>query len=300
MIDQLRQLAIFAKTIDHGSFRGAARELALSPSVVSHHVSQLEAHLGVTLIYRSTRKLKLTREGERLLSATHKMLEAVEQELLDLSATASEPSGELRITIPSVLSESPFTDAIATFSLSYPRIRLALDFSDVRKELIAGGFDVAIRMGVAPKQTPTSKVLFTVRRRLAAATSYLEGRPATHHPSDVEGWDWLMLTPAQTSGLTFNKAGARSAKIKPTPRLVSNDARSLYRLARSGRGLVVSPQFLVAKSISDGDMVDLLPEWELRPLAVFAEWPANVPKHGLVKLLVGELGRAMLDPSPAT
>jgi DNA-binding transcriptional LysR family regulator len=81
MIDRLRQMAIFAKTIDHGSFRGAARELHLSPSVISHHISQLEDHLGVALIYRSTRKLTLTAEGKRLLIATHKMLDAVEDEL---------------------------------------------------------------------------------------------------------------------------------------------------------------------------------------------------------------------------
>ena len=76
-------MAIFAKTIDHSSFRGAARELKLSPSVVSHHISQLEEHLGVALIYRSTRKLTLTREGERLLLEARNMLEAVESELLE-------------------------------------------------------------------------------------------------------------------------------------------------------------------------------------------------------------------------
>ena len=110
MIDRLRQMAIFAKTIDHGSFRGAAKELHLSPSVVSHHISQLEEHLGVALIYRSTRKLTLTREGDRLLAATRTMLEAVESELQTLSAGANVPSGELRITAPSVLSKSSFTD----------------------------------------------------------------------------------------------------------------------------------------------------------------------------------------------
>ena len=110
MIDRLRQMAIFAKTIDHGSFRGAAKELHLSPSVVSHHISQLEEHLGVALIYRSTRKLTLTREGDRLLAATRTMLEAVENELQTLSAGANVPSGELRITAPSVLSKSSFTD----------------------------------------------------------------------------------------------------------------------------------------------------------------------------------------------
>ena len=74
MIDQLRQMAIFAKTIDHGSFRGAAKELRLSPSVVSHHISQLEEHIGVPLLHRSTRKLRLTPEGERLLAAARNML----------------------------------------------------------------------------------------------------------------------------------------------------------------------------------------------------------------------------------
>ena len=144
MIDRLRQMAIFAKTIDHGSFRGAARELRLSPSVVSHHISQLEESLGVALIYRSTRKLTLTPEGHRLLAATHKMLEAVEGELADLSVSATAPSGELRVTIPSVLSHSHFTAQIASFSKAYPRIKLLLDFSDTRRALIDDGFALPI------------------------------------------------------------------------------------------------------------------------------------------------------------
>ncbi len=78
MLDQLRQVAIFAKTVNHGSFRGAAKELRLSPSVVSHHISQLEQHLGVVLLHRFTRKLALTPAGERLLASTQHMLESVE------------------------------------------------------------------------------------------------------------------------------------------------------------------------------------------------------------------------------
>jgi len=143
MIDRLRQMAIFAKTIDHGSFRAAAKELRLSPSVVSHHISQLEESLGVALLYRSTRKLSLTSEGERLLVAARNMLQAVETELVDLSSSANTPSGELRLTMPSVLSQSHFTDRIAAFSKAYPRITLSLDFSDTRRALIDDGFDLA-------------------------------------------------------------------------------------------------------------------------------------------------------------
>lgn len=154
MLDHLRQMAIFAKVIDHGSFRGAARELRLSPSVVSHHISELEDRLGVALLYRTTRKLTLTPEGAKLLAATRRMLEAVEDEIAELSLSAREPSGELRITAPSVLSLSPLLDSIAAFSRAHPRIRLSLDFSDTRKDLIDDGFDLAVRFGPAARQPP--------------------------------------------------------------------------------------------------------------------------------------------------
>ena len=112
----------------------------------------LEDSLGVALIYRSTRKLTLTREGHRLLAAAHKMLEAVEGELVDLSVSATAPSGELRVTVPSVLSQSHFTEQIAAFSKAHPRIKLSLDFSDIRRDLIDDGFDIAIRMGPRRKR----------------------------------------------------------------------------------------------------------------------------------------------------
>jgi len=159
MIDRLRQLAIFAKTIDHGSFRGAAKELQISPSVVSHHISQLEENLGLALIYRSTRKLSLTRDGERLLLAARKMLDAVESELEELSSIANVPSGELNITVPSVLSQSVITERIASFSLANPRIKLSVDYSDTRRNLIDDGYDFAIRMGPKSKNSkPVQKL----------------------------------------------------------------------------------------------------------------------------------------------
>lgn len=219
MIDRLRQMAIFAKTIDHGSFRGAARELRLSPSVISHHISQLEESLGVALIYRSTRKLSLTPDGQRLLAATHKMLEAVERELADLSQSASAPSGELRLTVPSVLSQSHFIEQIAAFSNAHPRIRLSLDFSDSRRDLIDDGFDIAIRMGPKANASATSRKLFSVERRLVASVDYLASRSVPTDPTDLADWDWLALTPARHVPLTFGKSDGPQATIKPEARL---------------------------------------------------------------------------------
>ena len=92
MLDELRQIAIFAKTVDHGSFRGAAQALRLSPSVVSHHIAQLEEKLGVALIYRSTRRLALTREGEQFLKSAHAMVKAVETGLSGLHNKVESPA----------------------------------------------------------------------------------------------------------------------------------------------------------------------------------------------------------------
>ncbi len=289
MIDRLRQMAIFAKAIDHGSFRGAARELRLSPSVVSHHISQLEEHIGVALLYRSTRKLTLTPEGERLLGATRQMLDAAEGEFLALSGEATEPSGELRITVPSVLSQSGFIDALAAFSVSHPKIKLSLDFSDVRRELVEDGYDLAIRIGKGAKTSATSRTLFKIRRQVVASPTYLDDRPVPQNPKEIENWDWLVLAPAQNNQLVFQKPGITKSAIKPDFRASTNDAHALYRLSRAGAGISIVPDFLAKSDIESGRMCEILPDWTLPTIDVFAVWPANAPRHGLVHLALREL-----------
>jgi DNA-binding transcriptional LysR family regulator len=257
--------------------------------VVSHHISQLEESLGVALIYRSTRKLTLTREGHRLLAAAQKMLEAVEGELADLSVSATAPSGELRVTIPSVLSHSPFTEQIASFSKAYPRIKLLLDFSDTRRALIDDGFDIAIRMGPKAKNSATSRKLFSVERMLVGSADYLASRPVPDDPKDLIGWDWLALTPAQNVPLEFRKSGGVQETIKPEAHIFANDAQALYRLARAGAGLAIVPDFLAQDDLIAGSMKYVLPDWELHTIDVFAVWPANAPKHGLIHLALDAL-----------
>ena len=258
--------------------------------MVSHHISQLEAHLGVALIYRSTRKLSLTPEGERLLVATRNMLAAVEDEFVDISGSAKHPSGELRVTLPSVLSHSVLSDAIAKFAINYPRINLILDFSDAAKDLIDDGFDVAFRMWLKPTESSTSKVLCSVRRRLVASSSYLEGRPKVDDLRSLEEWDWIVLsTVSSHRGIVFKSPDKVSVKAKPKVRIYSNDSRSIFSLVLAGAGIGIMPGFLAESEVAAGRLKYLLPDWELEAVKVFAEWPANAPKDGLVHLLVSEL-----------
>ncbi|WP_136439235.1 LysR family transcriptional regulator [Pacificoceanicola onchidii] len=289
MIDRLRQLAIFARTIDHGSFRGAARDLALSPSVVSHHVSQLEEQLGVPLIYRSTRKLSLTPEGERLLAATHKMLAAVEGELADLSAEAKEPSGTLRITLPAVLSQSVLMARIAAFSARYPRIALTLDVSDVRRELIADRFDLAIRLGAGARTSATSRRLFDLRRVLVAPRALVDARGPVSHPAQLQDWPWYTLEAVHARTERFTDASGQTATVRLEPIAQTNDVSALYSLSKAGAALAMVPDFLAQDDIAAGRMVHVLPDWSLPAIEAFAVWPANAPKHGIVHLALDAL-----------
>jgi DNA-binding transcriptional LysR family regulator len=289
MIDRLREMAIFAKVIDHGSFRGAARDLKLSPSVISHHISQLEENLGVALIYRTTRKLTLTPEGDRLLAATRRMLDAVQGELHELSAGADDPAGQLRIALPSVLSKSPLMDMIAGFLKTYPRVRISLDVSDERKQIISGGFDLAIRMGLQVKQSASTRKIFEVQRLLVASPAFLAAYPRVSMPSELEEWQWLDLAPLQNAPATFQKAGVEQVVYRRKAQLSCNDAQGLYRLARLGAGLALVPVFLAADDLRQGGIVHVLPDWSLETIKVFADWPPNAPRNGLIRLFVDEL-----------
>lgn len=292
MLDQLRQIAIFAKTVDHGSFRAAARSLRLSPSVVSHHVTQLEQKLGTALIYRSTRKLSLTPDGERLLAAARVMLEAAETGLQDVSNQPQQLSGMLRVTVPAVLAQSKFVDQIAAFAAKFPNVRLSLDFSDVRRELIGDGFDVAIRMGWLEDSALKARKLFDVDRRVVVASAYLESRRPPASPRDLTDWDWIELAPVWHKKPEFKNGSKRMEIARPESQISVNDAQALHRLARLGAGLAIIPDFLIEADVDAGALQVVLPQWTVPSVGVYAVWPSNAPRDGLVKKFVESLAGA--------
>jgi len=254
MLDELRQIAIFAKTVDHGSFRAAARALQLSPSVVSHHVAQLEQRLGTALLYRSTRSLSLTPDGERLLESAHAMVEAAE-------------SG-------------------AEFAIEYPKVELSLDLSELRRDIIADGFDVAIRAGQMQDSSFKAQKLFQFNRRLVASPAYVKSQPVPATPNDLKDWDWLELSPVRHVKAEFKSGRKRITVQRKKSRISINSAQALSRMARAGTGLAIIPEYFTAPLVEAGELEYVLSDWAVEPINVFAVWPSNAPKNGLVKHLV--------------
>jgi len=286
MLDELRQIALFAKTVDHGSFRAAAKALQLSPSVVSHHVAQLEQNLGVALLYRSTRNLSLTPDGERLLESAHAMVEAAESGLQMLSSQSSQPSGVLRITIPAIFTQSVLMEQLAEFALEYPKVELYLDLSELRRDLIADGFDVAIRAGDMKDSTLKAQKLFQFDRRLVASPEYIKSQTKPKSPIDLKDWDWLELDPVRHKKTEFRHGRKRQTVQKKKSRISVNSADALSRMVRAGVGVAIIPEYFAEPSIAAGELKHILPDWSVDPINVFAVWPSNAPKNGLVKHLV--------------
>ena len=288
MLDQLRQIAIFAKTVDHGSFRGAARALDLSPSVVSHHVAALEERLGTALLYRSTRKLSVTDDGKRLLAHAREMILAAEAGLDAIVDSGQALSGELRITAPAVLAQSAFVERVAAFAIAHPNVKLDLDFSDTRRAMIESGIDLAIRMGWLKDSALKARKLYDVQRVLVAASRYIGSGQQPNHPRDLQGCNWLELSPVRMKP-RFRGPDGQQATLKTSPSISVNDAHALYGLAKAGAGLAMVPDFLASPGLDDGSMQHVLPDWQLEPVGVYAVWPPNAPKGGLTARFVETL-----------
>ena len=285
MIDQIRQIAVFAKTVEAGSFRGAAKLLNLSPSVVSHHVAQLEQVFGTALLYRSTRRLSLTPDGERLMQSAKVMIAAVEDGLNALSARVAQPSGNLRVTLPAVFANSSIVDHIGAFTKEYPEIALSLSFSDLVQDVIGDGFDVAIRVGWLTNSRLVAKRLFDLERVVVATPAYLATRPAPRTPSDLADWDWFRLSQVDYDHVFQGKTG-KHVKVRLNPRHGVDDAFALYRLLKAGLGLAAAPRFLAEDDIAAGEIKVVLPDWRLEPPGVYAVWPPNAPREGLTARFV--------------
>lgn len=285
MLNQLRQIAIFAKTVEHGSFRAAADVLHLSPSVVSHHIAKLEEELGVALLYRSTRKLSLTSDGEALLISAHAMIDAAEDFFSVATNQSTQLMGELSITLPAVMQQSELLNHMGSFTKLHSNVSLKLDFSDTRANLIESGVDVAIRMGWLEDSGLKARKLYEVERHVVASAEYLKNKPNKITVDEVETWDWIEFTPVGFINL-FNFPKEPKRVFKPKSKIRVNSALAMHQLISNNNGLGALPDFIAEKEVANGEFEIILPKENIPSLGVYAVWPANAPVGGLTSQFV--------------
>jgi len=275
MSTELRShLDAFVTAADEGSFSAAARRLGLTPAAVSKSVAQFEARLGVRLFQRSTRRLALTSEGERLYGQVRLPWGEIGDALTDLRQGAGKPAGTLKVALAHMVGREYFVPMLDEFVRRYPDVVPDLHFDNRQVDLIAEGFDVAIGGGIELTDALIARELARLRIVLVAAPAYLKAHPAPSHPQDLVRHRGLLRRSLATGRLvpwTLKNPTGEEVVAGLRPVMVLDDPEALARAAATGMGIAMLPLPHAAQLLERGELVRVLPKWyaETRPLSIY-------------------------------
>lgn len=285
MIDELRAMAIFAEVVKMGSFRAAAKSLNLSPSVVSYHISQLEKQVSTALVYRSTRKLSLSSEGEELYKHIQNMMLSAQQGIERITQQENSINGKITITLPTALIKAPITAVIAGFAKQHSNVSLNISYTDKREDLIANGIDVAIRAGELPDSSLKARQIGEIKRLLVCSPSYYQQMPEPIAPQNLQHWQWVKLSMLPSHRVFIHKKYTQ-AKVEFDHQITVDNVDAMTQMSVLGCGLSTPADYQVEELIKQNKLMHVLPDWQVIPKPIYAVWPANVSEHSLVKRLL--------------
>jgi DNA-binding transcriptional LysR family regulator len=270
-------LLLFARIVEAGSFSKAALRVELPKSTVSRRIALLEARLGERLLQRTTRKLVVTEFGASLLEHARKVADEVDAAGALAQHRQAAPAGKLRISLPGDVANFGLVDVIAKFADRYPAVSLELDLSPRRVDLVAENFDIAIRMGDLPDDASlNARRVLVESLGLYAAPSYIALRGLPSHPDELAGHDLLCILSRSGGPMPWvlTRGKARWEKAMPA-RLTANSPDLLARIACSGAGIAASSRRFAEPYLRKGELVRVLPEWELPTATGWAVFPGR-------------------------
>lgn len=254
----LDELLTFIAVAESLSFIGGARVLGRDASVVSRRVGQLEARLGVRLFTRTTRRVALTEAGNAYHQRVRVLLDELQLAGEEVSDIAGSPRGLLRVALPMTFGRLWVAPLIPAFLERHPQIQLDVRFSDRYVDLVAEGFDVAVRLGELTDSSLRARRISSYRSLLVASPAYLERRGSPRKPKDLEKHACLGFTGHASWPDWHLKRGARSEPVRPRGPLIADSSELLLVGALAGAGIALTPDWLAAPALRDGRLVEVL------------------------------------------
>ena len=276
-------LVLFARVVDEGSFSRAADRLGYPKSTVSRRVAALETQLGEQLLRRTTRKLTVTDFGRAVLEHAHHVVEDVAAAESLAQHRQVQPSGRLRVSMPSDMGNLVLAPMLAEFVVSYPAVTLEVDLSSRFVDLIAENFDVAVRMGeLRDDATLAARRIATFTSSLYAAPAYVARRGVPAEPEALMEHDALRLL-ARTGDphmWTLVRGEAHWEGIPPG-RATANSPEVLMRMALADAGIAIIHDPFALPYVQRGELVQVLPDWSTPPVVASAVFPGRrlMPAH---------------------
>ncbi|MBU6957805.1 LysR family transcriptional regulator [Pseudomonas sp. CVAP len=259
MLD-LNEVAMFVQVVQAGSFASAARRMGMPANTLSRRISQLEEHLGVRLLQRSTRKLVLTEAGRSLHDRSATQVNDLIEAARHLAGESQEPSGAVRVAAPADFFDVYLMDWVAEFFQQYPGVQLDFLLSDSRDDLIDKGIDVAIRAGDLPDSSLVARRVGTGSQVLAASPGYLQvhGTPDTVQALSMHE---CIRRSRQAPRTAWNLDGPQGfVSVEVTGRFSANTAQAQLKAAVAGLGICLLPMAILRESLQAGRLIQVLPE----------------------------------------
>ena len=272
-MDKLGAMRAFARVAESGSFSSAARLLGRSKAVVSKQVASLEAALGVQLLARTTRQVRLTEVGRSYFERCVQVLAELDDLESNVQQSQSSPRGVLRVTGPQTFAELHLSDAVREFLLRYPELKMELVLTDRIVDLVDDGFDVAIRVGQLEDSSLLARRLTASSVVTCAAPAYLARRGVPRSPEQLSNHDLVLDSNVRQPGTWRFRRGTRTVNVRVSGRLQVNSAVMVRHLLVGGAGIGLCPEFVVRDDLEAGRLVPLLAQFSGYDLGVYAVYP---------------------------
>ena len=269
LLDRLHLISVFVAVVDTNGFAGAARKLGISPPAVTRAINELETHLGVRLLTRTTRVVRVTESGARYAEDCRRILAELAEADESVGGMHSAPRGRLTLTAPVLFGAKFVTPIVTEYLQRYPDVSASCWFLDRVVNMMDEGVDVAVRIGELPDSSMQAIHVGRVRRVICAAPSYLEQHGIPQKPDDLQQHTIVSanaVAPAPEWRL-MQDGMPRTVKLRPRLTTTTND--SAVAAAVSGFGLTRLLSYQVAEQLRDGQLKTVLSEFE----------PAVLPVH---------------------
>ena len=260
----LHWLSVLAQ---QGSYTAAAARLGVSKAAVSQRVAELERAAKVTLVQRTTRSVRLTEAGQRLVDDTRASFEQIAQSFEQVRDLAEQPSGLLRVTAPVALARQQLMPLLTEFLRLHPQVRIELDMADRLRSLATEGFDLAIRHTERAPDTHVALTLCDTTSVLVATKAYLRRAGAPAAPADLQQHNCLHYPRSQDIPVwSFTPAhatvGRETVSVPVRGSLSANNSEALREAALAGAGVALLPDFSAQEALRKGQLVQVLPDWQ--------------------------------------
>ena len=257
-MDRITSMRVFVRAASAGSLSAAGRQLNMSPAMATKHVNALEAHLGVKLFHRTTRRLSLTEAGSDYLDACQRILPEIDEAEAAATSQRIKATGRLRMNVPVSFGHSFIAPLIPEFCRRHPEVEVELGLSDTQLDLIAGNWDLAIRIGRLADSPLQARRLGDSDMVVCAAPGYLDRRGIPRRINELTQHNCLGYTlSASQSDKHWGFGTHGEFKVPVNGNLHANNGDALLVAAVHGQGIIYQPRFIVGEALEHGKLVAL-------------------------------------------